>query len=112
VDDRIVDEVLLRAVIEDFKRYCPIPVSAEDELLLDKIARLSGLSGSSLPRELGLSFLGVEKDEKPERQGLGCHIYTRRHDNTDYQNYIQILPESKVLLPSNPQTAGNQDGVL
>jgi hypothetical protein len=69
------DEELLRPVIEDFKRYCPIPVSAEAESLLDKIARLSGLRGPRLPRELGLSFLGVERDTKKlERQGLDCRI--------------------------------------
>jgi hypothetical protein len=42
------DEELLSPIIEDFKRYCPIPVSAEAESLLDKIARLSGLRGPRL----------------------------------------------------------------
>ena len=69
------DEELLRPIIEDFKRYCPIPVPAEAESLLDKISRLSGLRGPRLPRELGVSFLGVEREmKKLERQGLGYRI--------------------------------------
>jgi hypothetical protein len=67
------DEELLRPVIEDFKRYCPIPVSSETESLLDKISRFSGLRGPRLPRELGLSFLGVKKDEKTGKTKIGFY---------------------------------------
>jgi hypothetical protein len=49
------DEELLRPIIEDFKKYCPIPVSAEAESLLGKIARLSGLRAPRLSKELGLN---------------------------------------------------------
>lgn len=72
------DEELLRPVIEDFKRYCPIPVSAEAESLLDKISRLSGLRGPRLPRELGLSFLGVEKDEKTGKTRIGLSYLLKK----------------------------------
>jgi hypothetical protein len=72
------DEELLRPIIEDFKRYCPIPVSAEAESLLDKISRLSGLRGPRLPRELGLSFLGVEKDEKTGKTRIGLSYLLKK----------------------------------
>ena len=72
------DEELLRPVIEDFKRYCPIPVSAEAESLLDKISQLSGLRGPRLPRELGLSFLGVEKDEKTGKTRIGLSYLLKK----------------------------------
>jgi hypothetical protein len=67
------DEELLRPVIEDFKRYRPIPVSSETESLLDKISRFSGSRGPRLPRELGLSFLGVKKDEKTGKTKIGFY---------------------------------------
>jgi choline dehydrogenase-like flavoprotein len=72
------DEELLRPIIEDFKRYCPIPVSAEAESLLDKISRLSGLRGPRLPKELGLSFLGVEKDEKTGKTRIGLSYLLKK----------------------------------
>src|SRR5919109_1281790 len=72
------DEELLSPIIEDFKRYCPIPVSAEAESLLDKISRLSGLRGPRLPRELGLSFLGVEKDEKTGKTRIGLSYLLKK----------------------------------
>jgi hypothetical protein len=50
------DEELLRPVIEDFKRYSPIPVSAEAESLLDKISRFSGLRGPRLPKRIWIKF--------------------------------------------------------
>jgi choline dehydrogenase-like flavoprotein len=72
------DEELLRPIIEDFKRYSPIPVSTEAESLLDKISRLSGLRGPRLPRELGLSFLGVEKDEKTGKTRIGLSYLLKK----------------------------------
>jgi choline dehydrogenase-like flavoprotein len=72
------DEDLLRPIIEDFRRYCPIPVSAEAESLLDKIARLSGSRGPRLARELGLSFLGVEKDEKTGKTRIGLSYLLKK----------------------------------
>jgi hypothetical protein len=72
------DEELLSPIIEDFKRYCPIPVSAEAESLLDKISRLSGLRGPRLPRELGLSFLGVEKDEITGKTRIGLSYLLKK----------------------------------
>ena len=72
------DEELLRPIIEDFKRYSPIPVSAEAESLLDKISQLSGLRGPRLPKELGLSFLGVEKDEKTGKTRIGLSYLLKK----------------------------------
>jgi hypothetical protein len=72
------DEGLLKPIIEDFKGYCPIPVSAEAESLLDKIARLSGLRGPRLPRELGISFLGVEEDKKTKRTRIGLSYLLKK----------------------------------
>jgi hypothetical protein len=64
------DNELLIPVIEDFKRYIPIPVSA-DESLLYKIYRAFDLGGLRLPRELGLSFLEVEEDEETGNTRIG-----------------------------------------
>jgi choline dehydrogenase-like flavoprotein len=72
------DEELLRPIIEDFKRYSLIPVSSEAESLLDKISRLSGLRGPRLPRELGLSFLGVEKDQKTGKTRIGLSYLLKK----------------------------------
>lgn len=72
------DEELLRPIIEDFKRYSPIPVSAEAESLLDKISLLSGLRGPRLPKELGLSFLGVEKDKKTGKTRIGLSYLLKK----------------------------------
>ena len=72
------DEDLLRPIIDDFKRYCAIPVSTEAESLLDKISRLSGSRGPRLPRELGLSFLGVEKDEKTGKTRIGLSYLLKK----------------------------------
>jgi choline dehydrogenase-like flavoprotein len=72
------NEELLRPIIEDFKRYCPVPVSAQAESLLDKISRLSGLRGPRLPRELGLSFLAVEKDEKTGKTRIGLSYLLKK----------------------------------
>jgi len=72
------DEELLRPIIEDFKRYCPIPVSAEAASLLDKLSSLSGLRGPRLPKELGLSFLGVEKDEKTGKTRIGLSYLLKK----------------------------------
>jgi hypothetical protein len=72
------DEELLRPIIEDFKRYTPIPLSAEAESLVDKISQLSGLRGPRLPKELGSSFLGVEKDEKTGRTRIGLSYLLKK----------------------------------
>lgn len=73
------DEELLRPIIEDFKRYCPIPVSAEAESILDKISSLfSGLRVPRLTRELGLSFLGVERDEETGKTRIGLSYLLKK----------------------------------
>jgi hypothetical protein len=72
------DEELLRPIIEDFRIYFPIPVSAEGGSALDKIFQLSGLRGPRLPKELGLSFLGVEKDEKTGKTRIGLSYLLKK----------------------------------
>lgn len=72
------DEELLAPIIEDFKRYFPIPVSAEAGSVLDKISQLSGLRGPRFPKELGLSFLGVEKDEKTGKTRIGLSYLLKK----------------------------------
>ncbi|MGI0012580.1 MAG: GMC family oxidoreductase N-terminal domain-containing protein [Nitrososphaera sp.] len=53
----------LEPVIEDFRRYLPIPHSPETESFFRSL--LAGnWRGIRLPRELGVSFLGVQEDEK------------------------------------------------
>lgn len=73
------DEELLRPVIEDFKRYCPVPVSAEAESFLDKISTLfSGLRAPRLSRELGLSFLGVERNDQIGKTRIGLSYLLKK----------------------------------
>jgi hypothetical protein len=73
------DEELLRPIIEDFKRYSPIPVSAEAESFLDKISSLfSELRMPRLSRELGLSFLGVERDKQTGKTRIGLSYLLKK----------------------------------
>ena len=62
----------LRPIIDDLERYFPVGLSTDD-LFKNKISFLQQfyLPGISLPKELGLSFLHIEKNEtKGTRFGL------------------------------------------
>jgi len=56
-------EDALEPIIQDFKRYLPIPASSGTDSLLDMLS-LRNIRGIRLPREFGVSFLGVEEDER------------------------------------------------
>jgi hypothetical protein len=63
---------ILDPIIQDLLRYYPIKISNND-VLKDKLSFLEKfyLPGIQLPKELGLSFLQVEENEKKEtRIGL------------------------------------------
>jgi choline dehydrogenase-like flavoprotein len=56
-------EDALDPIIQDFRRYLPIPTSSRTDSLLDMLS-LRNVRGIRLPREFGVSFLGVEEDER------------------------------------------------
>lgn len=60
----------LKPIIQDFRRYLPIPASSVTDALLDMLS-MRNIRGIRLPQEFGVSFLGVEEDElKGSRVGL------------------------------------------
>ncbi|MCS4538953.1 MAG: GMC family oxidoreductase [Thaumarchaeota archaeon] len=64
-------EDALQPFIEDFRRILPIPFSSAAEPFLDRITRTLNVRGARLPKEAGVSFLGVEEDKiKGTRIGL------------------------------------------
>lgn len=64
-------EDALKPYIEDFRRYLPVPISHETESFLEKIGGMLNIRGIRVPKELGVSFLGVEEDkQKGTRVGL------------------------------------------
>jgi hypothetical protein len=56
-------EDALDPIIQDFRRYLPIPTSSRTDSLLDMLS-LRNVTGIRLPREFGVSFLGIEEDEQ------------------------------------------------
>ena len=64
-------ENILKPYLEDFKRILPIQVSHDVDSFFQKLSNMLPLKGVKLPKELGVSFLGVEKNESNEtRIGL------------------------------------------
>ncbi|MCI0558132.1 MAG: GMC family oxidoreductase [Nitrososphaera sp.] len=60
----------LDPIIQDFRRYLPIPASGVTDSLLELLS-MRNIRGIRLPREFGASFLEVEEDEhKGTRIGL------------------------------------------
>jgi hypothetical protein len=65
---------MLEPIIEDFRRYLPIPASSRTDSFLDMLSTRN-IRGIRLPREFGVSFLGVEQNGKGEtRIGLSYLI--------------------------------------
>ena len=63
-------EDALEPLIQDFRRYLPIPASGVTDSLLELLSARN-IRGIRLPREFGVSFLGVEEDkQKGTRIGL------------------------------------------
>jgi choline dehydrogenase-like flavoprotein len=53
---------MFESLIQDFRRYLPIPSSSATDSLLDMLS-MRNIRGIRLPRQFGVSFLGVEEDE-------------------------------------------------
>lgn len=70
-------EDALKPYIEDFKRILPIPISPAAEEFLEKISRMLNIRGVRLPKEIGVSFLGVEEDEQ-EGTRIGLSYLLKR----------------------------------
>jgi hypothetical protein len=56
-------EDALEPIVRDFRRYLPIPASGRADSLFEMLS-MRNIRGIRLPREFGVSFLGVEEDEK------------------------------------------------
>ncbi|HKU50133.1 MAG TPA: GMC family oxidoreductase [Nitrososphaera sp.] len=69
------EEGAIKPIIDDFRRYLPIPsASSATDYLLDMLS-MRNIRGIRLPREFGVSFLGVEEDaNKGTRVGLSYLI--------------------------------------
>ena len=64
------DESILKPILDDFRRIIPIPVSASTDSFFEKITHTLNIPGICLPKEIGTSFLNVEKDKDRTRIGL------------------------------------------
>jgi choline dehydrogenase-like flavoprotein len=71
-------EHILKPYIDDFKRILPIHLSTQVDSAYQKLQQYFPIRGMRLPRELGLSFLGVEVDEKTNETRLGLSYILRR----------------------------------
>jgi len=68
----------LKPYLDDFKRLLAIPSSKEKESAYEKLAHLLPVRGIRLPKELGLSFLGVEVDEEHNKSRLGLSYMLKK----------------------------------
>ncbi len=71
-------EHILKPYIEDLRRLLPVPISTQVESTFQKIQQFFPVSGIRLPTELGLSFLGVEVNEKTRETRLGLSYMSKR----------------------------------
>jgi len=70
-------EDALKPYLEDFIRILPIPASPEIASFFEKLSHMLSIRGIRLPKELGLSFLGVEVNENKETR-LGLSYILKR----------------------------------
>jgi choline dehydrogenase-like flavoprotein len=68
----------LKPYLDDFKRLLAIPTSKEKESAYEKLAQMMPFRGIRMPKELGLSFLGVEVDEENDKSRLGLSYLLKR----------------------------------
>ena len=71
-------EHILKPYIDDLKRLLPIPFATQVDSTFQKLKQYFPTRGLRLPSELGLSFLGVEVDEKTKDTRLGLSYILRR----------------------------------
>ena len=71
-------EHILKPYIDDLKRIMPIPISMQIESTYEKLQQLFPIRGIRLPKELGLSFLGVEVNEETKETRLGLSYILKR----------------------------------
>jgi len=68
----------LKPYLDDFKRLLAIPASKEKESAYEKLAQMLPFRGIRLPKELGLSFLGVEVDEEHNKSRVGLSYILKK----------------------------------
>lgn len=68
----------LKPYLDDFKRLLAIPSSKEKESAYEKLAQILPVRGIRLPKELGLSFLGVEVDDEHNKSRLGLSYVLKK----------------------------------
>ncbi len=71
-------EHILKPYVDDLKRLIPIPISTQVDSAYQKLQQFFPMRGIKLPRESGLSFLGVEVDEKTMETRLGLSYILKR----------------------------------
>ena len=67
----------LKSLIDDFKRILPVPIAREKSGLLDRITDAFQFRWPRLPKEAGISFLGVEKNKNNETR-IGLSFILKR----------------------------------
>ena len=71
-------EHILKPYVDDLKRLLPVPISTQVESAYHKLQQFFPTRGVRLPKELGLSFLGVEVDKKTTHTRLGLSYILKR----------------------------------
>lgn len=71
------DQNALKSIIDDFKRILPVPVSQEKSGFFDKITDAFQFRWPKLPKESGVSFLGVEKNKNNQTR-IGLSFILKR----------------------------------
>lgn len=67
-----------KSVVEDIKRYFPIPITQEQSSWLDRFANIFSTRWPRLPERFGLSFLNIEEDKKNHRSRFGLYFILKR----------------------------------
>jgi choline dehydrogenase-like flavoprotein len=73
-------EDVLKPYLDDFRRILPIEVSHDTESFFQKLSQMIP-RGVKLPKELGVSFLGVERNESNETR-IGLSYILKRISNS------------------------------
>ena len=72
------DENVTKPVMDDVKRYFPIPMSEEHHSWLNLISNVLSSKWPRLLVDLGLSFLGIEEGKRENRSRFGLSFILKR----------------------------------
>jgi len=67
-----------KSIVDDIKRYFPIPISKEKSSWLDRFSNVFSFRWPKLPEEYGLSFLNIEENKKENKSRFGLYFILKR----------------------------------